>query len=131
MTQTDNGVSEETKRQVAENETRFRAANERIEDAAVRLDGSNHRYPFVCECGRADCLKLVSLTVAEYEHARSNATWFLHSPGHAITTGGISEVIEVHDRYEIAEKQGLAAEIAQATEPHPRTSNKRRMSKET
>ena len=120
---TSNGISEDVQRQVAENETRFRAANERIEDAAVRLDGRDHRYPFVCECGRADCLELVPLTVGEYEHVRSNALWFLHSPDHAITAGGISEVVEIHDGYEIAAKQGVAAKIARANEPHSRTSS--------
>src|SRR4051794_31964102 len=61
---TEISVSEEVQRQVAENETRFRAANERIEDAALRLDDSQQHYPFVCECGRKGCVELLSLTIA-------------------------------------------------------------------
>jgi hypothetical protein len=117
---TSDSLGDDVQRQLAENETRFRAANERIEGAAVRLEGSEDRFPFVCECGRADCLQLVHLTIAEYERARANPRWFLHAPGHAITNGGISEVVEVHDGYEIAEKQGAAAEVAEADAAHPR-----------
>ena len=116
MTETP-AVDVEVQRRIAENEARFRAANQKIEDAAVRLDGGDGRYPFVCECGRRECLTQLRLTIAEYEHGRSNSRWFLNAPGHGITTGGIGEVVERHAGFEIVSKKGVAGDIAEATDP--------------
>lgn len=110
-------LNEETQRRLGANEARFRAANEKMELAAIRLDGRDHRYPFVCECGRIECQQMVSLSVSEYEHGRSNPRWFLHVPGHAITTSGMDTVVERHPGYDIVEKHGPAGEVAVETDP--------------
>src|SRR3954469_25635005 len=54
-------------RKIAENEARFRTANEKIEAARLRLDADPITVPFVCECGRMECLQTIRLTIAEYE----------------------------------------------------------------
>jgi hypothetical protein len=86
-------------------------------EVAAILDGRDHHYPFVCECGRADCVDLLRLTLTEYEHGRSNARWFLHVPGHAITTSGMEEVIERHPGYDLVEKHGVAGDVAEDEDP--------------
>ena len=47
----------EMARRIGENEARFRAANEKIENAALRLQPDMKTLPFVCECGRPECLR--------------------------------------------------------------------------
>ena len=42
----------ELARRIAENEARFRAANEKIEGARLRLEADPITVPFVCECVR-------------------------------------------------------------------------------
>ena len=72
----------ELARRIAENEARFRAANEKIEAARLRLGADPITVPFVCECGRIECLQTVRLTIAEYESVRSDGTAFVCVPGH-------------------------------------------------
>jgi len=110
-------LEEETQRRLGANEARFRDANEKIELAAIRLDGREHCYPFVCECGRIECRQMLRLSISEYEHGRSNSLWFFHAPGHAITTSGMDTVVERHPGYDIAEKHGPAGEVAVRTDP--------------
>ena len=44
----------ELARRIAENEARFRAANEKIEAARLRLGADPITVPFVCDCGRIE-----------------------------------------------------------------------------
>ena len=76
---------DEMARRIAENEARFRDANEKIEDAALRLQPDMKTLPFVCECGRPDCYQTLRLTIVEYEFARQTGTFFACAPGHQIT----------------------------------------------
>jgi hypothetical protein len=64
---------------LARNESLFREVNERIEYLAevneridYRAEGAANK--FVCECSNTDCISTIELTVAEYEHVRSNPT---------------------------------------------------------
>ena len=114
----------ETQRRIAENESRFRNANERIEDAAIRLGAGRETLPFVCECGRLECLQIIRLTVDEYERAREMPTFFLCAPGHAITTGGVGRIVQESDSFAIVEKLGVAAEVAEAEDPEPTNSRR-------
>ena len=66
---------DEIARRIAENESRFRASNEKIEDAVLRFDPDPLTVPFVCECGRPECLQTVRLSILEYEARQS--TWKL------------------------------------------------------
>jgi len=109
----------ELARKIAENESRFRAANERIERARLRLDADPITVPFVCECGRMECLKTVRLTVDEYESVRSDGTYFLCVPGHEITVGGVGRVVKETRSYLVVQKTGAAGEVAEHLDPRP------------
>ena len=95
----------------AVNENLFREVNERIEDLAV-----NAAHPeFVCECLDASCDLRVAMTIAEYEHIRSEPNRFFLLPGH--NSPGIDEVVEATDRYLIVRKIGVGGAIAEDLDP--------------
>jgi hypothetical protein len=69
---------------------------------------------FVCECGDVDCAETIEVTLDEYEAARSQPTFFVIAPGHEIQS---ERVVEQNERYELVEKVGAAAAIAQTHDP--------------
>ena len=110
-------VSLAVARRIAENESRFRDANERIEEAVLTHEGTSFTMPFVCECGREDCLKILRLTLAEYELARQEPRFFLCAPGHQIVGQGIGRLVRETSKFVIVEKVGVAGAIAEELDP--------------
>ena len=97
----------------AKNEVSFRKANERLGEKRREL-AVGGKTPFLCECSDPHCTEIVQLTFAEYEHVRSNPTWFLIAAGHeADATATIKE----HDAYTVVEKAGVAGQIAEEEDP--------------
>jgi hypothetical protein len=118
---TDTGlVDAETARRTAENEARFRDANERIEDAVLRLEPNATTIPFVCECGRPECLTTLRLTIADYEAARESPRFFLCEPGHEILGPGLGRVVRETNNVVIVEKLGEAGLVAHQRDPRSR-----------
>ena len=110
-------ISDESARRIGENEARFRDANERIEDAVLRLETTAFTLPFVCECGRAECLKTMRLTVSEYELAREDPRYFICIPGHQIVAPDLGRVVRKEPKFVIVEKLGEAGKVAQDLDP--------------
>jgi hypothetical protein len=106
-----------TARRIAENESRFREANEKIEDAALRLEPDANTLPFVCECGRSECLQTIRLSLGDYEQARQEGTFFVCAPGHEITGEGVGRVVRRTNDFVIMEKLGVAGAIAEERDP--------------
>jgi hypothetical protein len=109
-------LDERTAVRIAENQSRFREANERIEAAAdgMHLAG---QVPFLCECPRLECTELTRLSLEEYEEIRRDPRYFLTAPGHqdvAVESGAAVVIAEERGRYVTVEKIGLAGEIAAA-----------------
>lgn len=108
-------TSRETLERIAENQSRFREANERIEQTAesMHLVGP---IPFVCECPDPACTALVRLTLADYEAIRANDRRFFVLPGHeeaAVSAGaGVVAGESENGQYVVVDKVGLAGEIA-------------------
>jgi hypothetical protein len=84
-----------------QNEAIFRAANERLKErlSALEEDG---RVPFVCECGNAECLEIVELTLQAYEQVRDNHDHFFMLAGHEDLS--TEKIVERHDGYLVTEK---------------------------
>jgi hypothetical protein len=102
-----------TKVRIAENQSRFREANERIELAAENM-GILGAIPFICECPRRECSEIASLSLDEYEEIRQHPRRFFTVPGHqdrAVETGAGSEVAR-NARYATVDKVGIAGEVA-------------------
>src|SRR6266508_1243708 len=86
---------------IAKNETLFREVNERIESINVRI-GATEEADFICECGRDDCTKPITMSLAEYEAVRSNPATFAILPGHENID--LERVLEQNERYAVVEK---------------------------
>jgi hypothetical protein len=103
-----------TAMRIAENQSRFREANEEIEAAADRMQLGGP-IPFLCECPRPECTDLTRLSLDEYEEIRRFPRYFLTAPGHqdlAVERGAAVVVAEEEGRYVTVEKIGVAGEIA-------------------
>ena len=109
-------LDREAREQAVKNEAIFREVNERVaaldEAHAISKD---EPWEFLCECGNADCTEHVSLTLAEYERARSDPTLFAVLPGHEIPE--VEVAVEETDRYVLAKKRPGEREIARQTDP--------------
>ncbi len=102
-------------RQVAENEVRFRALNERLRDRGAAWTGDDGTLELVCECGDEDCTEVLSLTPREYEGVRAGETQFALLPGHV--RPDVEDVVAGHGTWVTVRKRGEAGEIAAATDP--------------
>jgi hypothetical protein len=98
----------------ARNESLFREVNERIDSAG---SGTRPMFTeFMCECADESCFEYVSLTSEEYSSVRKmGAVFFIVKPGHALPE--VERVVGGEaDRYEVVEKLGLAAVVAEKLE---------------
>jgi hypothetical protein len=108
-------AAESRQERAARNQSLFREVNERIEEAATKL--SPMFTEFMCECADDDCFERVPLTLEEYSSVRnSSPTHFFVRPGHVYLD--LERVIGGEaDRYEIVEKEEVAAEVAAQLDP--------------
>jgi hypothetical protein len=99
------------------NESRFRQANEQLEEKATDLLGADNTsfVPFLCECPRRGCREVVLVALREYEHVRSDPRWTITAAGHE--DAEIERVVDGNDRFLVTEKFGLAAEVAVEEDP--------------
>ena len=106
-------MDQETQERIARNDAVFRAANERIEEAAEEFGVEGGPLPFLCECADRECTKIVLLERDEYAAIRANPRRFLIVPGHERVAAGATKVVESHEGYEVVEKIGHAGEVAE------------------
>ena len=102
-------------RQVAENEVRFRALNERLRAGAGTWEGSEGELNLVCECGDEDCVTAIALSSREYEAIRAVETQFVVCLGHERLEA--EDVVGGGRKWLIVRKRGEAAAIAAGTDP--------------
>jgi hypothetical protein len=112
-------VPDARSRRIADNESRFREINERLEADLRRLPSEDGPVEFVCECGHLECTASVSLTVAEYEQVRSDSTTFAMVPGHQIED--VEDVVFSTDRYQVARKKPPTRSIVADADPRTDT----------
>ena len=110
-------------RRDVENELLYRRANEAIERAAgsspLETPAELPLY-FHCECAMR-CETEVRLTRAEYEHVRSDAAWFVLTPGHE--DAEFETVVERNERFLVAAKtkaEGIDLTVADDPPSDPR-----------
>lgn len=96
------------------NESLFRLLNERLEKRAVERS-PEATLEIVCECAREECTVRIPILVAEYESVRSEPTKFVVVEGHS--DASIEQVVDSGDGYEIVEKLGEAALVAEVENP--------------
>jgi hypothetical protein len=103
-------MDDATKERLARNEDLFRQVNEEIEALAARHGDDAHRYDFLCECSDRNCTEKVSVTLAEYQHARAEPTRFIVVKDHVVAE--IEHVVEEVRDHVVIEKHGHAGVVA-------------------
>jgi hypothetical protein len=102
-------------RRIAENESRFREINERLETDLRRIPDDGECTDFVCECGSASCTDPVPLLRDEYEHVRFDPLTFVVVPGHELPD--VEDVLFSGERYAIVRKHAPTAPLVENTDP--------------
>ena len=97
------------------NEAVFRELNERLENLAETFQVGNHGLDLVCECGDISCINRISMSPADYKAVRAEPAHFAVYPGHWIAN--VERVIAQRKTYNVVEKTGDAAKVAEATDP--------------
>jgi hypothetical protein len=98
----------------AKNEELSRAVNEAIERGLWPGEGEG-TVRFRCECTQPECNEFIELTADEYERVRQDGRHFVVRPGHEAPE--IEHVIERRPGYLIVQKEGSAADAAEASDP--------------
>jgi len=104
-------VLDDRRRRIAENESRFREINDRLETDARSLLGDGETIDFVCECGKFDCALSVPLTLSEYRAVRADDRLFAVLPGHEITD--TEDVVDRTERFVTVRKHAEATPIVE------------------
>jgi hypothetical protein len=107
-------MDEEVQRRLAANEVIFREVNEGIERGQWPGEPDS-QVGFRCECARLGCNMLLNLTLAEYEHVRSDPRRFVMIRGHQVPS--VERVVEEMADYVIVEKRDEAGERAEDSDP--------------
>jgi hypothetical protein len=113
-------MPDERAARLAENETRFRTINDRVErDLEMVVDDPDELLPFICECAQRTCNARIELSRAEYERVREQPVLFAVAPGHEILD--VEDVVERRERYVVIRKQPETWEIVTKTDPGAET----------
>lgn len=106
--------SDASAEKLARNQVAFREVNERI----AELNGSwrgTEKSVFICECSNQACADPIEIAPAEYERVRAHGARFVVAPGHQFAE--VERVVEQSDGFLVVEKVGLAAGVAQDSDP--------------
>ena len=101
-------------RRAAENEARFRQANEQISASAAELAPAEQPSPYLCECDDEGCTTIVRLTMSEYEAVRGGSRQFVLAGGHE---GDDDRVLEEHELFTVVEKTGEKGRHVEELDP--------------
>ena len=105
---------ERSAERAAQNEARFREANELIQGKALELGVREQRAPYLCECEEPGCTTVVLLTPPEYEDVRSASRRFVVAPGHEEPE---DRVLGEHDAFTVIEKTGEEGQLVEELDP--------------
>jgi hypothetical protein len=99
-------------RRIAENESLYRDANEKIAARAEEAGAKAARIPFICECFARSCEERLLLTLDEYDEAHVHPAQFVVARGHVDASPEVEIVVEEYADYVVIRKRGEAGEIA-------------------
>ncbi len=100
---------------VVRQRTLFREVNERICEIneVFGFDGEHERVEVLCECGGADCVERVEVTLSQYSEIRRRGRNFVVMAGHE--RAGLDRLVTACPSYRVVET--LAATGADAVRP--------------
>lgn len=100
---------------IAENESRFRALNERLEHELEQYAEPGEEIEFICECGKNACGERLRLSLDEYEAVRADSRQFAVVTGHEIPD--VEDVVGDHGRYVVVQKHPPTAPLVKELDP--------------
>jgi hypothetical protein len=105
----------EREERVARNESIARNINEGIEEAKASTSSEGY-IRMLCECGGAECDRLVAITVGEYEDVRRDPRRFAVVADHIVPD--VELVVSRTERFTVVQKrEGPPAEVAKELDP--------------
>ena len=99
----------------ARNQVMFRAVNDKIRELTETFAVVTDTFTIMCECSDPYCVATIEIEPDDYKAIRANPRQFAVLPGHADTA--IEHVVTETERYQVAEKRGKAAAVAEALSP--------------
>lgn len=101
-------------RRVAQNEARFREANERAIAEATDFHAARGSWKFevMCECPITECTDMLPITLDGYTAVRSRPVQFVVLPEHVVPPA--ERVLGRTDDYWIIEKLGASGDEAES-----------------
>jgi len=113
-------MDEKVQARIGFNEARFRVLNEEINGLLPSL--GLETFEIVCECGHADCRKMITISPAAYSHVRAHPDRFVVRADHQIEeVETVVEVVQGESQlgtYFVVEKvAGVPRQVAEATDP--------------
>ena len=103
------------RRHAAQNQSLFRAANERLESVNEAFRIVLERMDFACECVDMNCTEAVTLSIDEYEAIRAHPNRFFVTRGHEVAE--VERTVEENGSFLVVEKLGGGAAIARQADP--------------
>ena len=97
----------------AQNEARFREANEQIQEKVLEL-ARPEPAPYLCECEDPRCTIVILLTAAEYEDVRSDSRRFAVTSGHEDAG---ARVVGQYEAFSVIEKTGKEGRLVEELDP--------------
>jgi hypothetical protein len=97
---------------------RTEASSRDINEGIEQSHGEARRAGYVrvmCECGRADCDRLIAVTREEYEGIRQDGRRFAVAKGHV--RPDVERVVGETDRFLVVQKRGAAGAIGEEENP--------------
>jgi hypothetical protein len=101
-------------KQIARNESAFRALNESLEASVHSGRPDDDFAGFVCECGDPECDTTVRVTLPSYESVRRDSMLFLIAPGHQ--AADVEDVVDDGDGYLVVRKHEDTRAIVESTD---------------
>ena len=101
-------MSESREQRQAQNQSIFRAVNQRIKDLSEKLLGAGSDVDFVCECDDPACIKRMRMRLAEFTEFDRMENCFIVVPGHE--DAEVEEVMTRHKNYLVVAKVGANRE---------------------
>ena len=106
---------EARRRRAAQNQSLFRAANERLESLNQSFRLLLEHMDFACECADMGCTTAIKLSIPEYEGIRAHPNRFFVAQGHEVAE--IELTVEETRDFVVVEKLGAGADVARDANP--------------
>ena len=111
----DDASSEGREVRAARNQALFRLVNEKLKALNEGFEPLLSDFAVACECSEAACVQMLSIESVAYEEVRRNPRTFVVAIGHVDPL--VERAVSETDRYVIVENIGVAARVAEETDP--------------